>query len=217
VQPMKRLITLGVAALVVTGCGSDGKSAPPTSPVAVTSAATVATTTSTTTPATSTTVVAASTTTLLPETTTTVPTEDLIKQAVQDFIEAYERCGASPSDCAPDAFTAAHGHSRSTVTDLATGMVQQGLYFSTDLRGSYLRAETITIASAQTASAVFCAFDAGEVMGPNGPDGLATVVNDVEASVRYEFQLFLEDGEWRVGEQRQTERLGEGDLCPPAA
>jgi ABC-type glycerol-3-phosphate transport system substrate-binding protein len=218
VQPMKRLITLGVVALVVTGCGSDGNSAPPTSPVAVTSAATVATTTSTTTPATSTTVVAATTTTLQPETTTTVPTEDLIKQAVQDYFEAYEQCGTTPSACTPEVFTATQGLSRATVTEFAKGLVAQGLYFSTDRRGMYLVAESVSTVSLTEATANYCVYDAGIVMGPIGPDGLPTVVNDVIESVKYTYRLFLEDEVWKVGEQRQLERLGQGSvsLCPPA-
>ena len=95
-------------------------------------------------------------------------------------------------------------------------MAAQGYYFSTDLRGSYLAAESVSVNTTSAATAVFCAYDAGAVMGPNGPDGQATVINDVMASVRYEFHLFLEDGTWRVGEQRELERLGEGLLCSPA-
>ncbi len=155
-------------------------------------------------------------TTTLPPTTTTIATEDLIRQAVQDYSDAYHQCGAVPADCLPETFTAVQGHSRATVIELATGMVAEGLYFSTDLRGSYFVDESVTMGSATEANAVFCVFDAGAVMGPNGPDGLPTVVNDVIASVRYRFQLFLEDGAWRVGEQSQLERLGEGSLCPSA-
>jgi hypothetical protein len=217
VQTMKRSLVFAVAALVVAGCGGNGSSAPTTSPVAATTAATVDTTTSTTTPATNTTtVVAASTTTLSPETTTTVATEDLIKQAVQDYTVAYHECGAAPADCHPENFTSTHGHSRSIITELATGMAQQGLYFSTDERGSYLVAESVTIVSPTEATAIFCAYDAGTVLGPNGPDGLPTVVNDESLSIKNEYHLYLEQSGWLTGEQQQIEAMGQGNMCPPA-
>ena len=215
-QSMKRLVAPVVAALAITSCGGNEKSAA-TVPVVVTTivADTTAPTTTSAPPSTSTTVLAETTT--LPATTTAVATEDLIKQAVQDYATAYHACGADPAACIPDTFTAAQGRSRATITELVEGMAAQGLYFSTDLRGSYSVAESITVGSPTQASAMYCIYDAGAVMGPVGPDGVPTVVNDVLASVRYSFDLFLEDGSWLVGEQHQTERLGEGSLCPPAA
>ena len=213
---MKRLIAIGVlSALFGASCSGGGSAAPtiPGSASVVTGAS--STTVAVTIPPTSSTA-AATTTTTVPETTTTIATEDLIKQAVQDYSAAYHQCGAVPADCQPDTFTAVQGHSRATLHELATGMVAEGLYFSTDLRGSYFVDESVTVGSATEASAVYCVYDAGAVMGPKGPDGMPTVVNDVIASVRYKFQLFLEDGVWRVGEQSQLERLGEGTLCPPA-
>lgn len=217
VQEMKRLIIVGVMAVVAAACSADGSTAATTVPPPI-STVVVDTAASTTTPATSsTTSSGTTTTTTMPETTTTtVPTESLIKQAVQDYAIAYHACGAAPASCLPQGFTATQGPSRSIVTQLATGMAAQGFYFSTDLRGSYLAAESVSVNGTSEATTVFCAYDAGAVLGPNGPDGQATVINDVIASVRYEFHLFLEDGTWRVGEQRQLERLGEGMLCPPA-
>ena len=84
---MKRLVALGFAALVVAGCSNDEASAPSTAPVSV--ATSVADTT-------------VVTTTVAPSTTVehddraddpardhddTVATEDLIKQAVQDYFD----------------------------------------------------------------------------------------------------------------------------------
>ena len=215
VREMKRLIVIGVIAVCASACGGDSAASttvpiPVATTVAETTAAT--TTTSSTTSTTST----SSTTTTVPETTTTVPTEALIKQAVQDYYIAYENCGAAPINCAPEDFTALQGPSRETVKEMATGLVQHGLYFSTDLRGSYLVAEAVSVKSPTEAEATYCMFDAGIVLGPNGPDGSPTVVNDVIASVRYSYRLFLEGDAWLVGEQEQLERLGEGSLCPPA-
>lgn len=212
---MKRLIIVGAIGLFLPACSSAGTAAPTTIPqVGATTVAetTSTTTTSTTSPPTSTT----TTSTQPATTTTTMPTKTLIKQAVQDYAIAYHACGAAPAKCVPEGFTATQGPSRSILTQLATGMAAQGYYFSTDLRGSYLAAESVSLNTSSEATAVFCAYDAGAVMGPSGPDGQATVINDVIASVRYEFRLFLEDGSWRVGEQRELERLGQGLLCSPA-
>jgi hypothetical protein len=95
-------------------------------------------------------------------------------------------------------------------------MAAQGLYFSTDLRGSYLVAESVAIVSMTEATATYCLYDAGAVMGPNGPDGIPTVVDDQILSLRNDYHLFLESGSWKVGEQLPLETLGKGNLCPPA-
>ena len=215
-QPMKRLALLGLVALVLGACGSDGDSTGTTSPVTVTTAVadtTAAATTVTPSSSSTTTVV----TTTLPATTTTVATEDLIKQAVQDYSVAYHACGAVPAACVPESFTAAEGHSRATIAELATGMSAQGLHFSTDTRGSYVVAESVNLVSTTEATATFCVYDAGTVLGPIGPDGLPTVLDDQILSLRNEYRLYLDQAGWRVGEQREVEELGQGNLCPSAA
>jgi hypothetical protein len=217
VQPVRCWVAFGIAALAFAACsGSDGDAAPVTSAVAVTTSVAETTAATTTTPpqsSTSTTVVA---TTTLPATTTTVATEDLIKQAVQDYIAGYFACGQEPAACDPSTFTSSQGSSRVTVTDLASSMSANGLMFSTDLRGSYLVAESVAAESSQTATAIYCAYDATAVLGPIGPDGLPTVVNDEVLSYTYEYDVYLDATEWRVGSQRQLASLGEGNLCPPS-
>ena len=213
---MKRMVALVVAALVIASCGGNEKSAATVPVAATTSVADTTAPTTTSAPASTSTTVAAETTTL-PATTTTVATEDLIKQAVQAYATAYHACGAEPAACAADTFTAVSGRSRSTVTEFAQGLVDQGLYFSPDQRGSYITVESVSIDSPSEATAVFCVFDAGTVLGPDGPDGLPTVVNNQIVSLRDEYHLFLENGNWLVGEKQELERLGEGSLCPPAA
>jgi hypothetical protein len=215
VQTSRRLMVFGVAALAVTACSNDETSAP-TSAAATSVTSVVDTTASATTSPTSTTTTIAATTTVAETTTTVVATEDLIKQAVQDYFEAYEKCGEIPSACNPADFTAAQGPSRAVVTEFATGLIAQGLYFSSDRRGMYLVAESVSDVTPTEASAIYCWYDPGVVMGPNGPDGLPTVVNDVISSIRYAYGLFLEDGVWKVGRQHELERLGDGNLCPPS-
>ena len=212
---------VGALALLAPACSSGGSTAATTVAPPITTAVVDATAPPTTpsTSSTTTSTSTSSTTTTLPEptTTTTVPTEALVKQAVQDYTLAYHLCGAAPASCLPESFTATQGHSRSTLVGLARGMAAQGLYFSTDLRGSYLVAESVTIVSPTEATAVFCAYDAGAVLGPIGPDGAPTVVDDQILSLRNEYHLFLESGAWRVGEQLPLETLGQGSQCPPAA
>jgi hypothetical protein len=165
---------------------------------------------------TSTTTVA--TTTTLPETTTTVAsTEALIKQAVQDYIAAYFACGQAPAQCDPTTFTASQGPSRATVTELVSGMIREGLHFSSDIRGSYVVPETVTQSSPAEATATFCAYDALIVEGPTAPDGMPTVVNDEILSIRYLYRVFLEGTTWRVGEQTEVAELGNTEKCAPPA
>ena len=75
--------------------------------------------------------------------------------------------------------------------------------------------ESVSVGSATDASAVFCVFDAGTVFGPTGPDGLPTIIDDQVISVRNDYRLYLENGTWLVGEQKELQELGEGNLCPP--
>lgn len=214
---MKPWACFGLAALAFTACSSNGNSAPPT--IAGTLAPSTEQTAAPTTSAPATTTSTPTTTidaTTIPATTTTVATEDLIKTAVQTYFEGYEKCGMAPATCDPEAFTATQGPSRAILKDFAAGLVAAGLYFSTDRRGMYLVAESVSVSSGTEASAIYCLYDPGIVMGPIGPDGVPTVVNDVIASVRYSYGLFFESGTWRVGRQHELERLGEGSLCPPS-
>jgi hypothetical protein len=215
VQPMKGWAVFGVAMLVFAGCGGGDNAAPATSAVAVTTSV-AETTPATTTPSPTSTSTTVAATTTLPATTTTVATEDLIKQAVQDYIGSYEQCGTLPATCDPATFTAVQGPSRAILSEFATAMVSEGLHFSTDRRGTYLVAESISSVSSTEASANYCWYDSLIVLGPIGPDGAPTVVNDTIASVRYTYGMFLEDGVWLVGRQHELERLGEGSLCPPS-
>jgi hypothetical protein len=208
---MKRLIAIGVLSAVFGASCSGGESAaPPTSASVVTTDASSTTVAATVPPTSST---AAATTTTLPATTTTIATEVLIKQAVQDYITAYFTCGQVPAQCDPATFTASQGPSRATVTELIAGMVKEGLYFSTDVRGSHLNPTSVEFGSLTEATVQSCWYDAGIVLGPVGPDGQATIVNDEAGSSRYSHTLYFEDGLWRVAQQSELESLGDGDLC----
>lgn len=219
---VNRWIVIGVSAVIFAACSNGGASGPTGSTAATLATSTVAPTTAaaTTSPPASTSpppTTSTSTTTLPASTTTVLSTEDQIKQAVQDYFVAYVKCGQSPVICDPSSFTASQGPSRSVVNDLISGMRNAGLYFSDELRGSYLVAESVTTASAVEATAVYCVYDALIVLGPGGPDGAPTVVNDRVENIRYQYQLYLEDDVWRVGQQHELEHLAEGSTCPIAA
>jgi len=214
---MNRILALGIVALAVTACGEGGTTAPAAVGDTVVAPAVTAAPSTTAAPvATTTTAPAPAATTTVPATTTTVATEDLIKQAVQDYLAAFLACGQAPQECRPESFTARAGHSRATVQALAAGMAREGLYFPADPPSSYSVPEEITVTSPTEATGLYCTFDAGAVMGPTGPDGAATVVNDEALSYRNEFHAFLEDGKWKIGEQLQRDPLGEGNKCPAA-
>jgi len=205
---MKRIIAFGIVALAATACGDDRTATPV--PVTAAVGTTPAAAPSTTVPAPTTTVPMPTT---LPPTTTTVPAEDLIKQAVQDYEAAYWACGQSPSTCDPTSFTATQGKSRSTISDLVNGFVANGMYFSADLGGSPLTTDLIATVSPVESTATTCWFDAAVVLGPTGPDGQPTVVNDEVQSIRYNIELYLEGGIWRVGGQVEIEELSDGHGC----
>ena len=217
VPTMKRMIAIGViSGLFGAACSSGGSAAPTTAPVAVTTTVAETSTAATTTlpPPTSTTSTAPATT--LPATTTTVATEDLIKQAVQDYITAYFACGQAPAQCDPTTFTATEGRSRATITELIAGMTREGLYFSTELRGSHISPLSVQVVNQDEATVESCWYDAGVVLGPVGPDGQPTVVNDQSGSARYSHTVFNENGTWRVAEQSELTNLGDGDACGTA-
>ena len=200
--------------LFAASCSDGASTAPTTSLVVATGVADTTAAATTTSPTSSSTTTTAATT--LPATTTTVATEDLIKQAVQAYIAAYFVCGQAPAKCDPASFTASQGPSRSTITDLIAGMVKEGLYFSTDLRGSYLNPISVEMASLGEATVKSCWYDAGIVLGPVGPDGQATVINNETGSSSYSHTLYLEGGRWKVAQQSEVQNLGDGDLCGTA-
>lgn len=211
---MKRLIIVGAIALLLAACSSAGTAAPTTiPPVIATTVATTAASTSTTSSTTSAPTTSSTTTTPQATTTTTLPTESLIKQAVQEYSGAYFACGQAPSQCDPSTFTASEGASRHTVSDLIAGMIREGLYFSTDLRGSHISPLTIEVVNPSEVRVQSCWYDAGVVLGPPGPDGLPTVINDETGSSTYSHTLFLESGIWRVAEQNELESLSTEDSC----
>ncbi|MFT3855804.1 MAG: hypothetical protein QM733_24220 [Ilumatobacteraceae bacterium] len=49
-------------------------------------------------------------------------------------------------------------------------------------------------------SALVCVYDALTVLGPIGPDGQPTVVNDDAGTYTYSATAYNVNGEWRIGD-----------------
>jgi hypothetical protein len=154
----------------------------------------------------------APTTTTEPAPTTTLPLEDQIQAAIDEYFLAFFGCGRAPSECQPAEFTADQGPVRRILSEAMDEFVNRGLYFADSDGGAYAQVESISI-DQLTVVALVCVFDAWTTLGPNGPDGLATVVNDEAKSFDYEYTLYFGAGVWRVGQQIKIEELGDGDLC----
>ena len=182
---MKRIIAFGIVALAITACGDDRTAAPASVSEAVVTTPEAAPVPSTTVAAPTPTTTEPMPTTTLPETTTTVATEDLIKQAVQDFIATIITCGLAPADCVtrrPSLPRRATHAQRSTT--LPREWLTTGFVFSTDLRGSYLVARiSRSDVGLDSHGCVLLRMTRGSSSVRSGPDGVPTVVNDEVSSI----------------------------------
>jgi hypothetical protein len=152
-------------------------------------------------------------TTTEPAPTTTVPLEVEIQAAVKIFFDAYDLCGRTPDQCDPSLFTASKGAARRVLTEAVDELARRGLYFSPDTRGTYHVVEIVLRLNDETAVATLCLYDAGILLGPDGPDGQPTVVSDAISSVRYDYTMYLEAQGWQLGLATKVDELGTGDRC----
>jgi hypothetical protein len=196
---------LGAAVIALAACGGGGTS-PTTAgsdPASVAAGATASIVP--TTPAPSTTA---------PSTTapsTTVDVDTALAVALDAYWAGYQACGESPATC-DITYLAEQGPIREITKQGFADLADRGWYFSPDRRGSNYAIQSTSVRGDQ-AVVESCVFDAGIVLGPNGPDGQPTVVNDEERSLSVKHTLFLEDGVWRVGQEDILVELGSGNLC----
>jgi hypothetical protein len=142
------------------------------------------------------------------------PEETAVRLAIQDYFVAYEACGQVPASCDPSLFLAREGSARAVITKLISALDNSGDYFGADLRGSRVIAEKVVFDSNNKATITSCWFDAGQLLGPDGPDGKPTVINDAISSNTLVHVLYFESGRWLVGQEDRIAQLGEGDQCP---
>ncbi len=153
----------------------------------------------------------------LPVTTTTLPTEDQIKQAIQDYLVAYFACGQKPAECDPEVAMAPGGPGATSLDEFRQALVDREWRFDTDIHGTRLVVTKVVMFGAEGAEVTSCIFDAGVLLGPDGPDGKPTVVNDEAKTSTYVHHVRLVEGRWRVWEQLPPVFVGEGDLCGPVS
>jgi hypothetical protein len=210
---MRRLVVAAWcgAVVVLAACSGGGgdSGAVATSAVGSTALA-VATTTAVPVEVTSTTALPTTTSELV--TTTSVATEDLIRQAVQDYFVRYHACLQVPSECVPESFLARQGSTLQLMKEALAEMVKRELYVGDDLQGAFIVVESQARVESEVVRVMACWFDAAVVFGPVGPDLLPTVVNDEIRNSHHELTLYLENGVWRVGIKVKTP-LPEGQTC----
>ena len=214
----------GLSLSLVAACGGDKDATPTTSSIQPPPTSTAASTSSTAPTTTMTpTTASISTTTTEPPTTTTPATEAptttaaptpeaAVRQALQDYFKSYDECGLAPAECDPTAFSAPDSEAQKNLVKFFGDMKGRDLRFSPDDRGSYKVIEAVEV-GADVSRLSACLYDAGVVLGPDGPDGQPTVVNDAIESVRNRYEMRLIAGSWLLAESVEIDYLGEGDKC----
>jgi hypothetical protein len=150
-------------------------------------------------------------TTTLPETTTTLSIDDQLTQALDAYWAGYYACGADPANC-DFSYLAEQGPIREIAKGFVGELVARDWRLSRDVRGSRVVVVAVDVRGDE-ATVQSCRFDAGIVLGPDGPDGQRTTVNDEERSTDYVHRFYVEAGAWKVGEERIGAALGDGDKC----
>jgi hypothetical protein len=87
-------------------------------------------------------------------------------------------------------------------------------YLSSDRRGTYMRVQSVERDSATRAVASVCWYDAASQLGPVGPDGQPTVINDRITSRLLDITMENVDGRWLASELSESEVIAEdADAC----
>jgi hypothetical protein len=131
---------------------------------------------------------------------------------MDDFLAGTLRCGEAPARC-DLSFLADGSPIQERGRRLAEDRAGADQYYASDSRGTYVRVEAVANRTDTDVLATTCWFDAIVILGPPGPDGLPTTVDDRAISSRKQHSLVREDGQWKVTEQTEIEELGEGDQC----
>ena len=212
-----------LAALAGCSSGSDGASE--TSSVLVTTTVSPSTTapvssssSSSTTAPTSTSTTASSvapTTTTTVATTTTVTAEEQVETDYRELYEQYWICLRSPAACDPSQLTASVGPARAALTKTLGDLVAGDL-FAGDEDPGYLVIESVDVMDPATAVVASCWWDTGVLYGPPAqPGGPPLIINDLQATSRFETTMIFEGGRWLTSEERRVSRVEGENQCPP--
>jgi hypothetical protein len=134
---------------------------------------------------------------------------------MDNFLAGHLRCGEAPARC-DVSFLAEGSPIQGRARDSFARRAGADQYYSTDHRGTYIRVEDITARTSTSVTAIACWYDPVVILGPPGPDGAPTIVDDRAISNRKEYTFVDDRGSWKVAEQVQLEDLGEGDQCDGA-
>lgn len=211
---MRRVAAIAVVITVAAGgCSSSNDGSPTTPAVSTPVTATVSTSTSRSTSSTTTTSTSTTSTTTTTTTTTAVAdrTAD-VEAAFLAYHEAYVTCFQTPTTCVID-FAAEEGPAKENLTTFLAELISRGWYVAPGNDLLRIVIEDVTLSTPTTSIVTSCIFDSGVVLGPDGPDGQPTVVNDQAVSKRFRDTLYLENGEWLLGSGEEVAILGDGDRC----
>jgi hypothetical protein len=198
------------------GCGGDGNGAEQTTSAAVSTASTASSTTAPATSTSPTSSTAPSTTPPETSTSTTLSPNDAVAAAYRAFYEAYLACLRDPDACDPAPLTASQGQGRQKLTEAVQELRNSDLHVGPEDAG-YMVIESVTVDPvAQKATVTACWWDTGVLYGPPArPGDPEIVVNNLQVTNRFETTLFLEGGQWRVGEENRISRVEGVNQCPP--
>jgi LPXTG-site transpeptidase (sortase) family protein len=155
-------------------------------------------------------------TTALP-TTTTVPVDQQVNDAYLASWPSYWACLRNPTTCVPDDLTAQQGTARQALATTVNDFRTRHLHVGDEDPGYAVVLKTVVDATAQKATVDSCVWDTDVLYGPpakrGGPE---VIVSNLRFSKMFQHDLYLEDGAWKIGAQREISRGPEGiNQCPP--
>ena len=198
------ITALAVVMLAALASCSSSSTAAPSTVVASTS------TSATATPSAST-----ISTTIAATTTTTIGVEEQIKASYLQLYNGYWACLRAPDKCDPSSQTSSVGPARAALTKTVKDLVSGGLFAGSEDAG-YVVVEKVVLTDPTMAVVSSCWWDTGILYGPPAAaGGLPIVVNNIQATSRFDTTIILENGNWRTSEEKRTERTEGENRCAP--
>ncbi len=150
-------------------------------------------------------------------TTTTVSVEQQVNDAYLAYWPRYWACLRDPTSCAPDELTAQQGTARQALTKTIEDFRTKNLHVGDEDPGYAVIEKTVVDDIAQKATVDSCVWDTDVLYGPPAKPGRPEIiVNNLRFSKMYQHDLYLEDGTWKIGAQRELSRGPQGiNQCPP--
>ena len=139
-----------------------------------------------------------------------------MKAAYLRLYDAYWTCLRSPKTCDPTALTASTGPARAALTKTVQDLVSGGLFAGAEDVG-YVVVEGVKVTGPSSVVVSSCWWDTGVLYGPPAKAGGAPIiVNNVQATSKFETTMALESGRWLTSEENRTLHVEGQNQCPPA-